>query len=155
VVQHVDEQFAAGMAEWLNQSSPLPVRIAQDGARPLPGCVALAGTNHHLVLDRAARLRYTPEPRGLVYRPSVDVFFESVNAHWRSAVTGVLLTGMGQDGARGLKALRDAGHYTIAQDRSSSAVYGMPKAAAELGAAADVLAVDKIAAALQERFASR
>src|SRR6266404_5576551 len=127
IIQHVDEQFAAGMAEWLNQHSALPVRVTREGDRPVVGVVLLAGTNDHLVLKAVDRLGYTPEPRDCVYRPSVDVFFQSVSQLWPGDVLGVLLTGMGRDGAMGLKALRNKGHYTIAQDKASSAVYGMPK----------------------------
>ncbi len=129
VIQHVDEQFASGMAEWLSQQSVLPVRVAKQGDRPTAGTVLLAGTGDHLVLKT----------------PSVDVFFQSVNLLWPGEVVGVLLTGMGRDGALGLKALRNKGHYTIAQDRASSAVYGMPKAAAEAGAAVDILPLERIA----------
>jgi two-component system response regulator WspF len=78
------------------------------------------------------------------------VFFESVNRFWRGDAVGVLLTGMGSDGARGLKALRNRGHYTIAQDRATSAVYGMPKAAAALNAAVDILPMERIASRLVE-----
>jgi two-component system response regulator WspF len=148
VVQHVDEQFAHGMAEWLSAQSPIPVRIAADGDRPVPGLALLAGTSDHLVLGSPDRLAYTPDPRECFYRPSVDAFFHSVHLHWRGNVIGVLLTGMGRDGAEGLKALRDAGHHTVAQDEASSVVYGMPKAAVVLGAAVDVLPVERIARAL-------
>jgi len=75
----------------------------------------------------------------------VDVFFKSLAKNWSGRAVGVLLTGMGRDGAEGLKALREAGHYTIAQDKRTSAVYGMPKAAVELDAAREILALDKIA----------
>ena len=85
------------------------------------------------------------EPSEYAYRPSVDVFFQSVSHHWPGEVIGVLLTGMGRDGAVGLRALRNQGHHTIAQDEASSAVYGMPKAAARLQAAVDILPVDRIA----------
>jgi chemotaxis response regulator CheB len=152
IVQHVDQRFAAGMAEWLGRGSALPVRVAQAGDRPVAGTALLAGTNDHLVLTAADRLAYTAEPREHPYRPSVDVFFESVGALWRGEAVGVLLTGMGRDGARGLKALRSKGCYTIAQDESSSAVYGMPKAAATLGAAVDVLPLDRIAPRLIDAF---
>lgn len=145
VVQHVDERFAAGMADWLNRDSQLSVRIAQEGDRLTAGTVLLAGTNDHLILKAADRVGYTAEPRDYAYRPSVDVFFESVSALWSGEVVGVLLTGMGRDGAKGLKALRGKGHYTIAQDQATSAVYGMPKAAATLGAAVDILPIERIA----------
>lgn len=155
VIQHVDEQFAAGMASWMNQYSALPVRLAREGDHPVTSAVLLAGTNDHLVLKDRDRLGYTPEPSDYVYRPSVDVFFQSVNRLWPRAAMGVLLTGMGRDGALGLKALRDKGHYTIAQDQASSAVYGMPKAAAALDAAVDILPVADIAQKLIDRLARR
>jgi len=150
VVQHVDERFATGMADWLNRDSPLSVRVAQEGDRLTAGTVLLAGTNDHLTLKAPDRIGYTPEPRDYAYRPSVDVFFESVNALWPGEAVGVLLTGMGRDGAKGLKALRGKGHYTIAQDQATSAVYGMPKAAATLGAAIDILPIERIAPRLIE-----
>jgi two-component system response regulator WspF len=145
VIQHVDEQFAIGMAEWLNGQSALPVRLAKEGDYPALGTVLVAGTSNHLVLKSAHRLGYTAEPADYVYRPSVDVFFQSVNLLWPGKAAGVLLTGMGSDGAVGLKALRNKGHYTIAQDQLSSAVYGMPKAAAAIDAAVDILPLENIA----------
>jgi two-component system, chemotaxis family, response regulator WspF len=148
VVQHVDQQFAAGMAEWLSQHSSLPVRLVNEGDRPENGTVLLAATSDHLVLKATGRLGYTSEPKDYVYRPSVDVFFQSVNLRWHGNIAGVLLTGMGRDGALGLKALRATGHYTIAQDQASSAVYGMPKAAAALAAAVDILPLENIASKL-------
>jgi len=101
-------------------------------------------------MKTAERLGYTAEPSDYPYRPSVDVFFKSVCRLWRGGVVGVLLTGMGRDGALGLKALRDRGHYTIAQDEATSPVYGMPKAAAALNAAVDILAAERIAPKLME-----
>lgn len=153
IIQHVDEQFAAGMAEWLSLSSALPVRVAQEGERPEAGIVLLAGTNDHLTLKAPDYLGYTPKPVDYAYRPSVDVFFQSACRFWPGTVVGVLLTGMGRDGALGLKALRNKGHYTIAQDQATSAVYGMPKAAAKLDAAVDILALDQIAPKLTNIFA--
>ena len=145
IVQHVDEHMAAGMAEWLGSQSAMPVSVAAEGDRLVAGRVLLAGTADHLVLKSAERVGYTVEPRDYVYRPSVDAFFHSVVKHWRGDVVGVLLTGMGRDGAIGLKALRDQGRYTIAQDEATSAVYGMPKAAAKLQAAVSILPLDQIA----------
>lgn len=155
VIQHVDQQFSAGLAEWLGQHCRLPVRLARDGETPAAGCVLVAGTNDHLVMTAGGRLAYTAEPRAAVYRPSVDVFFESLVRHWGGNVIGVLLTGMGRDGARGLRALREGGHYTIAQDQASSAVYGMPKAAASLDAAVEILPLDGIAPRLARSFTAK
>ena len=149
IIQHVDEQFAAGMATWLGKHSVLPVQVAREGDRPTRGVVLLAATNDHLRLVTSERLAYTPIPQDYVYRPSVDVFFHSACALWAGDIVGVLLTGMGRDGALGLKALRDQGHYTIAQDQASCAVYGMPRAAVALGAAVDVLPIEAIAPRLR------
>ncbi|MFC5473766.1 chemotaxis-specific protein-glutamate methyltransferase CheB [Paraherbaspirillum soli] len=148
VVQHVDAQFAAGMADWLGGQSTLPVRLARDGDRPLPATVLLAGTDSHLYLKQPSQLAYSAQPSSYPYRPSIDVFFQSIAHSWDAKAIGILLTGMGRDGALGLKAMRDKGYYTIAQDRRSSAVYGMPKAAAMLDAAVDVLPLECIAAKL-------
>ncbi|MFT0625748.1 chemotaxis response regulator protein-glutamate methylesterase [Ectopseudomonas guguanensis] len=152
LVQHVDEVFAAGMAQWLASESHMPVRLAREGEVLQPASVLLAGTNNHLYLAPEGRLVYRREPADQVYRPSIDVFFESVARHWRGEAIGVLLTGMGRDGARGLKLMRERGFHTIAQDQASSAVYGMPKAAVALDAATEVLPLDRIAARLIERL---
>ncbi|CAB3761656.1 chemotaxis response regulator protein-glutamate methylesterase [Paraburkholderia solisilvae] len=148
IVQHVDQAFAQGMAEWLDGQTPLPVRVARDGDRPRAGEALLAATNDHLCLTRGGLLRYTRDPVQTPYRPSVDVFFQSVVEHWAGEAAGVLLTGMGRDGAAGLKAMRAKGYETIAQDQATSAVYGMPKAAAALGAARRILALDRVAGEL-------
>jgi two-component system, chemotaxis family, response regulator WspF len=154
IVQHVDTQFAQGLAEWLAQQSAWPLRLAREGDRPSTGSALLAGTSDHLVLH-GDRLGYRPDPVDYAYRPSIDVFFHSVVREWRGAAFGVLLTGMGRDGALGLKAMRDKGHHTLAQDEASSAVYGMPKAAAKIGAAVDILSLDQIAPRLRELVAEK
>jgi two-component system, chemotaxis family, response regulator WspF len=144
VVQHVDARFAESLAAWLGGKTRLNVRLAQEGDRPQAGTVLLAGLENHLVFINPGRLGYTSQPMDSTYRPSIDVFFKSVESTWRGDVIGVLLTGMGSDGAGGLKALHNAGHHTIVQDRATSAVYGMPKAAAEMKAASDILPLDLI-----------
>lgn len=148
IVQHVDEQFAPGLAEWLDAQTPLPVQVAIAGRQPEVGKVLIAGRNDHLVLEPNLTLSYSKEPRDRVYRPSVDVFFTSVAHYWHGRGVGVLLTGMGRDGAEGLKLLRSAGWYTIAQDQSTCVVYGMPKAAVQLDAAVEILPIEAIAPAL-------
>ncbi|VVO17456.1 chemotaxis response regulator protein-glutamate methylesterase [Pseudomonas fluorescens] len=152
LVQHVDQVFAAGMAEWLSSASGLNVRLAQEGEPPQPGTVLLAGTNHHIRLLKNGTLAYTAEPVNEIYRPSIDVFFESVARYWSGDAVGVLLTGMGRDGAQGLKLMRQQGYLTIAQDQLSSAVYGMPKAAAAIDAAVEIRPLHKIAPRLLEIF---
>ena len=153
LVQHVDQVFATGMAEWLSSASGLKVRLARAGEQPQSGTVLLAGTNHHIRLLKDGTLAYTAEPVNEIYRPSIDVFFESVAHYWNGDAVGVLLTGMGRDGAQGLKLMRQQGFLTIAQDQQSSAVYGMPKAAAAIDAACEVRPLDKIAPRLLEIFA--
>ncbi|WP_028695291.1 chemotaxis response regulator protein-glutamate methylesterase [Pseudomonas cremoricolorata] len=152
LVQHVDQVFAAGMAEWLSGVSGLPVRLAREGEPPQAGHVLLAGTNHHIRLLHNGQLAYTPEPVNEIYRPSIDVFFESVARYWNGEAVGVLLTGMGRDGAQGLKLMREQGFLTIAQDQLSSAVYGMPKAAAAIDAAVEIRPLERIAGRLTEVF---
>lgn len=148
IVQHVDARFAQGLAQWLDQQSTFRVRLAREGDRVSPGQALIAGTDDHLVFKTRTQLGYTPEPASHAYRPSVDVFFNSVSRRWSGPLVGVLLTGMGSDGAQGLKELRRLGHHTIAQDKATSAVYGMPKAAAALDAASEVLPLEGIAARL-------
>ena len=152
LVQHVDQVFAAGMAEWLGSSCGLIVRLARDGETPQQGVVLLAGTNHHIRLLKNGTLAYTAEPVNEIYRPSIDVFFESVAQYWNGEAVGVLLTGMGRDGAQGLKLMRQQGFLTIAQDQQSSSVYGMPKAAAAIDAAVEIRPLGTIASRLQEVF---
>jgi two-component system response regulator WspF len=155
IVQHVDAQFVPLMASWWNEQSPLPVRIAREGDRPQANTALIAGTNDHLVFTTPESLGYTAEPRDCCCRPSVDVFFESVVSHRKGKPMGVLLTGMGRDGAKGLKAMRDAGSLTITQDAASCVVYGMPRAAAQLDAAVKTLPLNKIANELMNFVALR
>ena len=152
IVQHVDPFFAGGLASWLHQHSPLPVRLAEEGDRLHAGRVYVAAREEHLILTSPNRLGYTRTPSETSYRPSVDVFFKSVDHYWQGDVVAVLLTGMGRDGAEGLRLLRGSGYHTIAQDKSTSAVYGMPKAAADLGAATEILALDNIGPRLANIF---
>ncbi|MFQ5644394.1 MAG: chemotaxis response regulator protein-glutamate methylesterase [Thiogranum sp.] len=158
IVQHVDEQFSASFTAWLDEDAPLPVRQARAGERFEPGVALVCGREDHLILTADGSLDYTPEPRALAYRPSVDVFFNSVAEHHFNQAVGVLLTGMGKDGAAGLKALRERGWITLAQDKDTCAVYGMPKAAKELDAAKEILPLGNIGprlAAWAEQASSR
>ena len=155
IIQHVDPQFASGLASWLGHHSHLPVRLAEEGDRPQPGLVLVAAREEHLVFTSPTRLGYTRVPAEYSYRPSVDVFLKSVDHFWKGEVVAVLLTGMGRDGAEGLRILHDSGHRTIAQDRATSAVFGMPKAAADLKAAGEILALDKIGPRLTNMFPVR
>lgn len=153
IVQHVDAQFAPGLAEWLDGRCALDVRPAPDGTRLTNGTVWLAATNNHMILEPDRTLCYHSHPRESHYRPSVDVFFQSVAHHQFDRGCAVLLTGMGKDGATGMKLLHDQGFYTLAQNEASSVVYGMPHAAEKLGAVDRVLPPEEIANAILNYFA--
>lgn len=151
VVQHIDLSFADSFAGWLSDQIQFPVDVIDEGLALRPGRVLLAKTNDHLMMNADHQLHYGVEPEAYPYRPSVDVFFRCVARHWKKKAIGVLLTGMGRDGGQGLLAMRESGQITISQDRASSAVYGMPRAAAELGAAEVISPLDSIAAVLGNR----
>jgi len=152
IVQHVDAQFAVGMIDWLSHQTPLPVKKAVVGDRPQKGTILVACTNDHLCLQANGTLTYTQYPIEYPYRPSIDVFFNSVAQSWTIRGTAILLTGMGRDGAIGLSALRQRGWHTIAQNKESCVVYGMPKAAIELNAAVEVLTPEAIAITLSRSY---
>jgi len=151
VVQHMPEGFTRAFADNLDTFCRLKVKEAADGDPVLPGQVLIAPGGRHTMLKREGH-RYFVEVRDgpLVsrHRPSVDVLFRSVARAAGANATGVILTGMGDDGAVGLKEMKDAGAYTIAQDEESSVVFGMPKEAIKLGGADQVLPIDRIAPAL-------
>ena len=153
IVQHMDVQFTSGLVEWINSRINLPTRVIVEGDRPQSGRVLIPSTSGHLVMTPRWTLSYSMEPSSICYHPSVDVFFQSVAKHWSGQVIAVLLTGMGRDGAEGLLAIRQRGWHTIAQDEASSVVYGMPKAAADLGAAKEILPLNRIGPALVDLLA--
>jgi two-component system response regulator WspF len=155
VVQHLDTLFVPGLVEWLTDEAKTSARQIEAGQRPMVGTIHVACTSDHLVLTAAGAFQYVREPAGHVYRPSVDVFFDSLlKARARPGVA-LLLTGMGRDGAAGMKALHQAGWKTIAQDQASSIVWGMPGAAVKLHAADQVLPLDRIGPAVSELISSR
>ncbi|WOO42488.1 chemotaxis-specific protein-glutamate methyltransferase CheB [Rubellicoccus peritrichatus] len=154
IVQHVDTEFAPGLAEWLDQRTELAVSIAQPKQHARPGHVYLAAGNEHLRVDSIGRFIYTEEPLTAINRPSIDILFKSLAYAYPRPGCAVLLTGMGRDGAEGLKAMRDSGWHTLAQDKASSIVYGMPKAAVQADAVIEVLPLKKIAKAIRSFFIS-
>jgi two-component system response regulator WspF len=151
VVQHVDSEFVESMADWFDSQATFAVSVAREGQVPEIGHVYMAAGDSHLVVRPNGTLGCEREPADALYRPSADVLFESVARHWKGPAIGVVLSGMGRDGAAGLGRLRAAGACTIAQDEQSSAVYGMPRAAAEAGAATDVLPLGRIAGFITDR----
>jgi two-component system chemotaxis response regulator CheB len=141
LVLHLSEQFDQAMVEWLGKGAPFRVRHAVNGEPlPLPGqpVVVMGRANRHLRL-RGGRLWVTDEPERHSCRPSVDVLFESAARELGPQAIGCLLTGMGQDGARGLQALRSTGATTLAQDEASSVMFGMPREAIRMDAAKHVV----------------
>jgi two-component system, chemotaxis family, response regulator WspF len=151
IVQHVDSSFPQGLGQWLSEQTGRRVTLITEGRVPDPGEVLLAGTNYHVILSEQRRLNYSTEPRMNYCRPSVDVFFESLARNWPMPGVAVLLTGVGRDGARGLLQLRRQGWWTIAQEPSSSVVGDMPRSAAEIGAAEEILPLSQIADAITRR----
>jgi len=155
VIQHMEQKFTPGLVKWLDKQINLPVRIIEEGDAPEAGKILVASTNDHIVLTGREKFHYTPEPADNYYHPSVDVFFCSVAEYWPGSGLGILLTGMGRDGAKGLLTLRQRGWHTIAQDQATSVVFGMPKAAIDIGAAHEVLSVDAIAPQIVNRMMDR
>jgi two-component system chemotaxis response regulator CheB len=133
VVQHIAAGFTDGLARWLDGAIPLPVRLAVHGSVALPG-VTVAPEGAHLLLAPDGTLTLDHRSPAGLHRPSADALLESVAGSARSDGIGVVLTGMGRDGATGLQAIGEAGGLTIAQDEATSAVYGMPREAAKRGA---------------------
>lgn len=148
-VQHITPGFAQGFANWLDGETALRVDLARDGDHVEPGRVLIAPDDAHLVVAPGgiARLDYSEPVKG--QRPSANRLFDSVAKVYGPASVGVVLTGMGEDGADGLEALRRAGGHVIAQDEESSVVFGMPKAAIDRGVVDRIMAPEKIASVLQ------
>jgi two-component system chemotaxis response regulator CheB len=144
IVQHIGETFLQGFAAWLQDNGPLPVAVARDGEVPAAGRVYLAPAQHHLEL-RAGRLCWAPGSLVSGQRPSGTVLFRSLARELGPRAIGVLLTGMGDDGATGLLEMRQAGAHTIAEHESTTVVNGMPGSACRLGAARETLPLPAIA----------
>jgi two-component system chemotaxis response regulator CheB len=148
VVQHLHPDFTAGLVEWMSRVAPLPVDTAKVGQTVSPGHVYFAPGDRHLRLRGDGTMGLDSEPM-TAHRPSADELFVSVAEAAGPLGIGVLLTGMGDDGAQGLLAIRQSGGHTVAQDEASSTVFGMPKAAVRAGAVTELLPIDKIADAVQ------
>lgn len=145
IVQHISFGFVDGLAGWLNGGSQLQVKVAEHGERLQPGTVLIAPDDRHLLVDPFGRVRLQEGEAIDGHCPSVTTLFDSVAQSYGALAMGVILTGMGRDGADGLKAMREKGAVTIAQDEASCVVFGMPKEAIALGAAVHVLPLDHIA----------
>ncbi len=148
IVQHIAAGFLSGLVEWLSKTTGLPVHIATQGILPQSGHVYLAPDSFQMGVTADGRIALTREDAESHLRPAVSYLFRSLADQFGPGALGVLLTGMGQDGAKELKAMKDRGAITIAQDQESSIIHGMPGVAIALGGATHVLAADKIASAL-------
>ncbi len=156
--QHISEGFLEGFVNWLNVHCSLKVKIAQVGEIPQQGTIYFAPETQHLEIDSRGKFTYSKDIQANAYRPSITTLFKSIARFYGDTCMAVLLTGMGNDGAEGMKEICDAGGLTIAQDESSSVIFGMPKEAIALGAARYVLPLSDIASFLlsqASRHASR
>jgi two-component system chemotaxis response regulator CheB len=144
VVQHIAAGFSVGMTEWLAHTSKLPVRLAYEGQVLQPGQVLIAPDQRDLLMLQGGRVHLSDNPL-LVQRPSIDISMQAAAEVFGPRAIGVLLTGMGRDGAYGMLTIKRANGYTIAQDEATSTIFGMPRAAIQLGAASEVLPASQIA----------
>jgi two-component system chemotaxis response regulator CheB len=144
IVQHISSGFEDGLALWLNSLTPLQVMVAQKGQQVQAGQVLIAPSGAHMQITPTGHVHLVADKDGYLNIPSVTVMMASLAESYGSRAMGVLLTGMGDDGAAGLRMIYDAGGHTIAQDEQSSVVFGMPREAIALGAARYVRPLDQI-----------
>jgi two-component system chemotaxis response regulator CheB len=149
VVQHIAQGFSAGMAEWLANASRLPVKLAIEGQAIRVGEVLIAPDTRDLLITRERTIHLSDTPL-LIQRPSIDIAMQAAAEVFGARAIGVLLTGMGRDGAYGMLTIKRSNGYTIAQDEATSTIFGMPRAAIQLGAALEVLPATRIAPRLAE-----
>lgn len=145
VVQHIGAPFLPGLVDWLESESANPVRVARDGEVVYPGTIFFAPPGHQMTLGLLGAVKLTQDPPVNSCRPSIDVLFESIARTYASHTVAALLTGMGEDGADGLAAIKAAGGRTVVQDEETSLIYGMPKAAVSRGAVDEIVPLERIA----------
>jgi two-component system, chemotaxis family, protein-glutamate methylesterase/glutaminase len=153
LVLHMPAAFTKQFTMQLAEVTSLPVKEAENNETPLPGTIYLCPGSHHLRLSFGGKIALDPGPRIEGYRPCADVTLETVVAYTRALTVGVVLTGMGNDAAKGAKMVKGAGGYVIAQDEATSVIFGMPAEAIQTGAVDEVLPLDGIAAAIEKRVA--
>ncbi|HEY9885044.1 MAG TPA: chemotaxis-specific protein-glutamate methyltransferase CheB [Thermosynechococcaceae cyanobacterium] len=153
-VQHISEGFLQGLVNWLAAECRLPVKIAQAGVIPLPGVIYFAPERSHLEFGRQGQFLCTASAPVDGHCPSVTIMLRSAAQYYGSGLVGILLTGMGRDGASGMQDVALAGGITIAQDEQSSVVFGMPKEAIALGAVKHVLSINAIPVALAKMLST-
>jgi two-component system chemotaxis response regulator CheB len=152
IVQHITQGFEQGLMEWLGTNCKLPMRIPADNEEIELGTIYVAPSNLHMTVEASGRIRLLDGPPVNGLKPSGTVLFESVAKVFGERAIGVILTGMGSDGALGIKAIKEAGGFTIAQNESTSVVFGMPQVAIQLGKVDEVLALENIAGEIVKRL---
>lgn len=150
VVQHIAQGFSAGMVDWLARTSTLPMKLANEGDSLRMGTVLVAPDCCDVLIQQDGLIHLNSEPL-LLQRPSIDITMQAAAEVFNVLTIGVLLTGMGRDGAIGMQSIRRAGGYTIAQDEASCTIFGMPRAAIELGCVCAVLPLEGMITALQQQ----
>jgi two-component system, chemotaxis family, protein-glutamate methylesterase/glutaminase len=148
-VQHIEDSFYGHYAEWLNKQTELAVRLAENGDLPGPGELLLAPSGHHLIFHDG-KLILDDSPPVYNLRPSIDCLFISAAEQFGASLIGVIMTGMGSDGAKGCVEIKSRRGYTIAQDETSSVIYGMARVAVESDGISKILPLEKIAGHLIE-----
>ncbi|MEN6619167.1 MAG: chemotaxis-specific protein-glutamate methyltransferase CheB [Rikenellaceae bacterium] len=152
IVQHIDHNFSAGFANWLNTYSTIPVKLAENGETIKKGNVYLSPGGSHLMVNPDGTISLNDELADSVHKPSIDLLFKSVGRFYGNGTIAILLSGMGRDGAVELKKLKDIGAITFAQDEKSSLVYGMPGEAVKIGGVCRIMSPDEIVDELNKLY---
>jgi two-component system chemotaxis response regulator CheB len=156
LVQHIASTFVQSLADWLNSVTAMPVKVVHDAQKLQPGHIYLAPSNHHLLMrQRGWATVQSSDDTEAAYCPSADLLFQSVAQTYGPRAIGLILSGMGDDGARGLAAMRQSGSLTLAQDEASCVVYGMPQAAVLANAVQQVGSLDELAAIITRHSSHR
>ncbi len=152
IAQHIADGFVSGMVDWLNGTSSLNIVEGREGEEIIPANVYIAPSEKHMQITSANEITLTEKGPGDIYTPSCDILLSSVASVYGSGAVGIILTGMGDDGASGIGKIKEAGGVTIAQDEESSAVFGMPKVAIENGCIDRIITLDDISQEIQRLF---
>jgi two-component system chemotaxis response regulator CheB len=152
LVQHIDQNFIQGFTTWINTFSNIEAVIAKHGERPTSGKLYIPPPDSHIIIENGVISTKADNHTDSLHKPSVDVLFQSIVKYYGENSVGIILSGMGKDGAVGLKMMKDAGAFTFIQDISSALIYGMPGEALKLGAACAVLTPDEIAKKLNHIY---
>lgn len=144
VVQHMTDGYTQGLADWLDNECSIRVKVAEDGERVQDGTVYIAPDRYHIRIAPGRKIRYDDSPATGGHKPAADVLLKSIAATCGASAIGIILTGMGKDGAEGIKQIKDAGGFTMAQSQDSCVVFGMPRVAIELGGVDKILSDEGI-----------